>query len=101
MKQKLHLLLAFSLVTLTLPAMAQKPAYPPEMQGSRAEVYRGTDSGDLKAWIFEPSGHSADDARPAIVFYFGGGWNGGTPGQFRPHAGGEPRALANRPAMDR
>lgn len=76
-------------ICLTLPAtfaLAQKPAYPPEMQGARTEVYRSTDTIDLKAWIFEPAGHSVDDARPSIVFYFGGGWNGGTPGQFRPQA---------------
>jgi acetyl esterase/lipase len=56
------------------------------MPGARTEVYRSTGTTDLKAWIFEPAGHSADDARPSIVFYFGGGWNGGTPGQFRPQA---------------
>lgn len=59
--------------------------YPPEMPGSRVEVYREVGDVKLKAWIFEPADHKAADNRPAIVFFFGGGWNGGTPGQFLPH----------------
>lgn len=86
MKGILKFLLAVSLVLLAMPVKAQKPAYPPEMPGSRSEVYLATETVELKAWIFEPPGHSAGDARPAIVFFFGGGWNGGTPGQFRPQA---------------
>lgn len=81
-----HLILAAALVVLMPPAQAQRPAYPPEIPDARTEVYRTADGTDLKAWIFEPAGHRADDTRPAIVFFFGGGWNGGTPGQFRPQA---------------
>jgi acetyl esterase len=58
--------------------------YPPEMPGSRVEVYRKVGDVELNAWIFEP--HSdVVESRPAIVFFFGGGWRGGTPGQFLPH----------------
>lgn len=39
----------------------------------------------LKLHLFKPEGWSADDQRPAIVFFFGGGWAGGTPKQFYPH----------------
>jgi len=84
--QVLHRLLFVTLAAFALPALAQKPAYPPEMPGARVEVYRTVGDVDLNAWIFEPAGHRPDDARPAIVFFFGGGWNGGTPGQFRPQA---------------
>jgi len=77
---------AAAFVMLMSPAQAQRPAYPPEMPDARTEVYRSVDDIDLKAWIFEPAGHRTDDMRPAIVFFFGGGWNGGTPGQFRPQA---------------
>ena len=35
--------------------------------------------------IFNPEDHTSTAKRPAIVFFFGGGWNGGTPGQFHPH----------------
>jgi len=83
MKTILTLLLTVCLALPASPALAQKPTYPPDMPGARTEVYHSTDSIDLKAWIFEPAGHSTDDARPCMVFYFGGGWNGGSPGQFQ------------------
>mgnify|MGYP001818432762 CR=1 FL=1 len=79
-------LLAITLALFSSSALAQKPGYPPEMPGARAEVYLSAGDVDLQLWIFEPEGHSADDRRPAIVFFFGGGWNGGTPGQFKPQA---------------
>lgn len=36
----------------------------------------------LNLHIFNPAGHQATDQTPAIVFFFGGGWNGGSPSQF-------------------
>ena len=39
----------------------------------------------LKMHVFAPSGHEPADASPCIVFFHGGGWNGGTPAQFYPH----------------
>lgn len=59
--------------------------YPPDMPGSRTEIYKRVGDVSLNAYIFEPKGHVAADSRPAIVFFFGGGWRGGTPGQFLPH----------------
>ncbi|MDB4796380.1 alpha/beta hydrolase fold domain-containing protein, partial [Akkermansiaceae bacterium] len=41
---------------------------------------------ELKLHVFNPEGHKASDSRPAIVFFFGGGWNGGSPKQFYPHS---------------
>ena len=35
--------------------------------------------------MFEPAGHEPTDKRPAALFFFGGGWSGGTPAQFVPH----------------
>ena len=56
-----------------------------------AEVYKEA-SGD-KLWIyrFDPTAKSAT-AKPAVVFFFGGGWNGGSVAQFEQHA----RYLASR-----
>ena len=48
-------------------------------------TYKSEDSIDLKLWIFNPSKHSPDAQSPAIVFYFGGGWNAGSPQQFVEH----------------
>jgi len=40
---------------------------------------------ELALHIFRPSGHvPSQDSRPAIVFFFGGGWVGGKPSQFYP-----------------
>ena len=44
------------------------------------------DVAELKLHIFNPEVHKKDDKRPAIVFFFGGGWNGGSPNQFFPHS---------------
>jgi acetyl esterase/lipase len=86
MGRTLQALLAATIGLFATPAQAQKAGYPPEMPGARAEVYRSVGTVDLTAWVFEPAGHRPEDARPAIVFFFGGGWNGGSPGQFRPQA---------------
>lgn len=46
-------------------------------------IYKDTDKGPLHLHKFE-SKHAGD--RPAIIFFFGGGWVGGTPTQFYPFA---------------
>lgn len=50
------------------------------------KTYKKVGGHDLKLHIFNPEGHKATDSRPAIIFFFGGGWNGGTPSQFYPHS---------------
>ena len=69
-----------------LPEPATSWTYPPDMPGSRVETYRRVGDVDLKAWIFEPDGHQTADTRPAIVFFFGGGWKKGSPTQFEQHS---------------
>lgn len=49
-------------------------------------VYRTTPEAELKLEVFRPPGWKADDRRPAIVFFFGGGWVGGSTSQFHPQA---------------
>lgn len=39
----------------------------------------------LQLHIFKPENHKTTDKRPCIVFFFGGGWVGGSPTQFYPH----------------
>ena len=60
--------------------------------GAAAETYKEASGSKLRLYLFKPEGHQAGDKRPAIVFFFGGSWNGGTPKQFEPHA----RYLASR-----
>ena len=47
-------------------------------------AYR-TESPELMMRIYRPVDWSQKDARPAIVFFFGGGWKSGTPDQFDAH----------------
>jgi acetyl esterase/lipase len=53
---------------------------------TRTVVYKDIGGVKLELNIFEPEGHKPSDKRPAIVFFFGGGWNGGSPSQFYPHS---------------
>ncbi len=87
---------ALSITVLLLLAGAASTSaqrsYPPAMEGTTSEVYRTVDDVELNIYLCNPEGHSADDARPAIVFFFGGGWRSGSPQQFLPHC----RYLADR-----
>ncbi|WP_372807455.1 alpha/beta hydrolase [Pontiella sp.] len=55
-------------------------------------TYKETPQGELRLHIFNPPKHDAKQKRPAIVFFFGGGWNSGTPSQFY----GQSQHLADR-----
>lgn len=48
-------------------------------------VYKTVGTTELKLHIFNPEGHKSSDKRSAVVFFFGGGWNKGSPSQFYPH----------------
>jgi len=55
---------------------------PKTLPGARTEIYKTVGDVKLPIHIFEPKGHKSGDRRPAIVFFFGGGWRGGSPKQF-------------------
>ncbi len=59
--------------------------YPPRIPEARVEVYKQIGDVKLNIYIFTPPGHQPTDRRPAIVFFFGGGWRSGSPLQFRQH----------------
>ena len=93
MKTILALLTALLLAPLaTLHAADDLPEppvswkYPPEMPGASVEVYREVNGVKLNAYIFTPPNHRASNRRPAVLFFFGGGWKGGSPGQFLPQS---------------
>ena len=44
-------------------------------------LYKKTQSTDLKLHVFTPK-INIEKKRPAIIFFFGGGWNNGSPEQF-------------------
>ena len=54
----------------------------PSAVQQRQIVYKPTPQGELRLHVFD-CGSGRD--RPAIVFFFGGGWTGGDPQQFFPH----------------
>lgn len=51
--------------------------------GTETLVYKTVADKQLKLFIEKPAGWKREDKRPAIVFFFGGGWVSGTPEQFR------------------
>ena len=58
--------------------------HPPKIDGAKVEVYKTVNDIKLNAWIFQPTADSKT-AKPAVVFFFGGGWRAGSPTQFVPH----------------
>ena len=84
---RLALLVATAVLCLAAHAQeASKPkrfTYPPSMEGASVETYKEINGTALKLWIFQPAEKAAAGVqRPAIVFFFGGGWTAGSPSQF-------------------
>ena len=81
------------LATLAAPAVLVGQSRPADdlMSDAQAHTYRQVDGAELKLYVFQPPQRSTEP-RPAIVFFFGGGWLRGTPAQFAPQC----RLLAQR-----
>ncbi|WP_309382193.1 alpha/beta hydrolase [Cerasicoccus frondis] len=47
--------------------------------------FKEVEGENLQLHVAYPKGHTASDQRPAVVFFFGGGWKQGKPGQFYPY----------------
>ena len=76
----LYLVFVF-LLEVTLKVSA-KAIYPPIIKEAREVTYKNASSSRLNLWIMNPVGHKKNAPKPVIVFFFGGGWRGGTPAQF-------------------
>ncbi|MFN7877873.1 MAG: sulfatase-like hydrolase/transferase [Pirellula sp.] len=64
-----------------------------DLSGANPEIYKTASNYDLYLYLFSPEGHNPlTERRPAVVFFFGGGWTSGSPTQFEAHA----RYLASR-----
>jgi acetyl esterase len=72
------LFFGLSFMALGLAAQNEEP--------NQIVTYREVDGHELKMHVFLPEGFELDARRPAVVFFFGGGWNGGSPQQFYPFA---------------
>ena len=96
-KPRMRTLLLFLAATLLGPPMVAAQAkktpspWPPQIAGTKSETYRTVGETELKVWLFNPA-VPASKPLPAIIFFFGGGWTGGTPTQFEPQS----RHLAER-----
>lgn len=84
MKKLNIILMVFSVVAINVTTFGQNN-YPPQIEGAKVVTYKSVDGTDLNLWIFNPSKHQSNDKKPAIVFFFGGGWNSGSPAQFVPN----------------
>ena len=74
--------LIIPIILFPVTATWAKPSYPPQMPDAQAVIYKKASNTDLKLWLFYPKDPNKEDNKPAIVFFFGGGWRGGTPAQF-------------------
>ena len=54
----------------------------PAPDGGERCVYKKAGDTELPLYVYKPAGHKADAKVPAIVFFHGGGWGGGSPDQF-------------------
>ena len=88
----MRLALAFLSLFVALTAGAQEKTakkkaggHPPVIEGTKSETYRKIGDTELKVWVFDQAPKQTAP-RPAIVFFFGGGWTGGSPTQFEPQS---------------
>jgi acetyl esterase len=98
-KELLSMRLLLSVMVLmcgVVPVAAQEKGrgsnqrvYPPKMDGCSQKTYKTVGDVKLDLWIFRPEKR---EPAPAIVFFFGGGWQSGTPQQFEDQC----RQLAKR-----
>lgn len=58
----------------------------PAPSGPVARIYKEVDGRGLTVLIDRPPGWQASDQRPAVIFFFGGGFVQGSPEQFRPQS---------------
>ena len=64
----------------------KRSAAPLKFKGAKPTVFKKVGDVELYLYLFFPAEHKSTDRTPAIVFFFGGGWNGGSPKQFAEHS---------------
>ena len=62
--------------------VTNKKNEPAKIVPNEVVVYKTIGDAELKLHVFERADHKAADQSPAVVFFFGGGWRVGHPGQF-------------------
>ena len=74
------------LLSTAVSAQAPIAPQPTSIDGAVTHVYKTVGDTELRLHVFSPADHRASGPRPAIVFFFGGGWISGTVGQFVPQS---------------
>jgi acetyl esterase/lipase len=67
-------------------AQQTAPPQPTTLPGAESRVYKSIGETKLMLHIFQPPGRKNGERRPAIVFFFGGGWVSGAVSQFVPQS---------------
>jgi acetyl esterase/lipase len=88
---KNFLIAAFAFIGHLAPSHSEQPAEPKLIPYKTTSDAR-KEPVKLHLHVFTPNDNLGKNNRPAIVFFFGGGWMGGTPSQFYPQC----RHLAQR-----
>ena len=83
MSHRTHLLTALIAVIATSPATT---AVADDDPTTKTFTYKTISDGKLEMVVHLPPGWKDTDKRPAIVFFFGGGWENGTIQQLAPQA---------------
>jgi acetyl esterase len=75
-----------SLAAVVLAGLAAQAAEPTAQDATKTFVYKKTKEAALELVVHDPPNWKETDKRPAIVFFFGGGWTNGTIKQFEPQS---------------
>jgi len=81
MRRFIFILGALALISIHPLCALEVAGFSPD----QSHVYKTVGNTELDLHVFLPEGHQPSDKRPAIVFFFGGGWVQGCPSQFYPH----------------
>jgi acetyl esterase/lipase len=92
--RRLLTLLGLPTLAITIAAQQPVPAQPTSIEGATAHVYKTVSATELRLHVFSPV-NSRSASKPAVVFFFGGGWTAGNVAQFVPQA----KHLADRGMM--
>jgi len=81
----------YVLLILCIPIWAavhgsQARHQPLSIEGAVTYVYKSIGGAELRLHVFNPPNHALSMPRPAIVFFFGGGWTTGSVEQFVPQS---------------